>query len=298
MKGQALQVQGTGHGDFVQTPDGHWWVVFLAYRNFGGSYHHLGRETYLAPVEWKEGEWPVVNGGEPVDTIINSQFTIHNSKLANANYDLTKHHLPFEATPSAPVQRSYTFDQPLTGPEWIHIQNPIAENYRYEKGRLLLKGHGTLTQNDQPTFIGQRQCSERLVAETDIDLTTLKADGTAPLRGGLTVYQIHDGHFDFYTDGREVHVACKLKTIDARVDAPGRTATLRQGAKVLRLRVTSDGNLYRFAYAVDGGDFVELAAQSCTLVSTEVAGGFTGVTIGLFSEGGTVGFMGYSHREG
>lgn len=57
--GQTLQIQGTGHGDFVQAADGSWWMVFLAYRNYGGSYHHLGRETYLAPVEWKKrsGLW-------------------------------------------------------------------------------------------------------------------------------------------------------------------------------------------------------------------------------------------------
>ncbi|WP_462375405.1 hypothetical protein [Segatella buccae] len=45
----------------MQAADASWWLVFLAYRNFGGAYHHLGRETFLAPVEWKVGEWPVVN---------------------------------------------------------------------------------------------------------------------------------------------------------------------------------------------------------------------------------------------
>ena len=44
----------------MQAADASWWLVFLAYRNFGGAYHHLGRETFLAPVEWKVGEWPVV----------------------------------------------------------------------------------------------------------------------------------------------------------------------------------------------------------------------------------------------
>ena len=56
MKGQGSQIQGTGHGDFVQATDGSWWVVFLAYRNYGGSYHHIGRETFIAPVEWKKGQ--------------------------------------------------------------------------------------------------------------------------------------------------------------------------------------------------------------------------------------------------
>lgn len=49
-KGQYKQIQGTGHGDLVRASDGSWWITFLAYRNFGGAYHHLGRETYLAPV--------------------------------------------------------------------------------------------------------------------------------------------------------------------------------------------------------------------------------------------------------
>ena len=54
----------------MQAADGSWWIVFLAYRNFGGSYHHLGRETFLAPVVWEKGKWPVVNGGQPVDTLM------------------------------------------------------------------------------------------------------------------------------------------------------------------------------------------------------------------------------------
>lgn len=69
MKGQGMQIQGTGHGDLLQDQNGQWWMVFLAYRNFGGSYHHLGRETYLAPVTWKN-EWPIVNDGNPIDTLM------------------------------------------------------------------------------------------------------------------------------------------------------------------------------------------------------------------------------------
>jgi alpha-N-arabinofuranosidase len=32
-----MQIQGTGHGDFVQAADGAGGWVFLAYRHFGGS---------------------------------------------------------------------------------------------------------------------------------------------------------------------------------------------------------------------------------------------------------------------
>lgn len=41
---------GAGHADLVQTPDGKWYGVFLAWRT--GSF--LGRETFICPVEFRE----------------------------------------------------------------------------------------------------------------------------------------------------------------------------------------------------------------------------------------------------
>ena len=42
-------------------------MVFLGIRPQGGYYwHHLGRETFLAPVRWDAQGWPVVNEGKPI----------------------------------------------------------------------------------------------------------------------------------------------------------------------------------------------------------------------------------------
>ena len=95
-----------------------------------------------------------------------------------------------------------------------------------------------------------------------------------------------------------MRAACRLKTLDVDVSGPEGGIAVPKGTLKLTLRVTSDGHLYRFLYAFDHGHFTELAAQSCTLVSTEVAGGFTGVTVGMFAEGGKAGFTGYKHSEG
>jgi beta-xylosidase len=63
------EVQQTGHLDMVEGPDGRWWAVFLGVRPVKGGdkslLSQLGRETFLAPLTWKDG-WPIVNDGQPI----------------------------------------------------------------------------------------------------------------------------------------------------------------------------------------------------------------------------------------
>ncbi|WP_312038445.1 glycoside hydrolase family 43 protein [Streptomyces galbus] len=65
-RGTDHPVQNTGHADLVQGPDGSWWMVLLGVRPGGGTpgWHVLGRETFLAPVDWVDG-WPVVGEVAP-----------------------------------------------------------------------------------------------------------------------------------------------------------------------------------------------------------------------------------------
>ncbi|CAL5874208.1 uncharacterized protein PFLUO_LOCUS8496 [Penicillium psychrofluorescens] len=63
------EVQNTGHADLVEDAHGRWWAVLLGVRRIQieGMWEEsvLGRETFLAPVEWKD-DWPVVNGGQEI----------------------------------------------------------------------------------------------------------------------------------------------------------------------------------------------------------------------------------------
>ncbi|MBR1918098.1 MAG: Cof-type HAD-IIB family hydrolase [Spirochaetales bacterium] len=52
-------IQCTGHADLLKRPDGSWIAVFLAVRKPKIRNYHLGRESFLAPVTWKDG-WPVI----------------------------------------------------------------------------------------------------------------------------------------------------------------------------------------------------------------------------------------------
>ena len=275
MAGQTMQIQGTGHGDFVEAADGSWWTVFLAYRNFGGSYHHIGRETCLAPMEWKQGEWPVINGGHPIDTLM--QVRTLAPQQQQARYIRT------------------VFDGQPLGPEWVYLQNPITGNYRQRDGRLFLTAHGTLTENRQPTFVGRRQESAVMTAETEIDTDQLDFGTEA----GLTVYQINTGHLDLalvkYQTG-SVAVVAKAQVMSLHHEDMGEDAGQLRGK--VRLRIESDGSQYRFSYCAENGVWKTVTANDCPIVSTEAVGGFTGVVLGMYAEGdGSAAFNYFEYYE-
>jgi xylan 1,4-beta-xylosidase len=55
-------VQNTGHADLVRAPGGGWAAVYLGARPRGWTpgFHVLGRETFLAGIDWVDG-WPVLD---------------------------------------------------------------------------------------------------------------------------------------------------------------------------------------------------------------------------------------------
>ena len=277
---QSSQVQGTGHGDFVQGADGSWWVVFLAYRNYGGSYHHLGRETFLAPMEWAENEWPVVNGNGTIDTLVNCK-TLPKTYYLNTT-------------------TRTDFKNAKLGPEWVYIQTPIKENYEFTNGGLRLHGSmNGLSGTKQPTFIGRRQEANDFTAETEV---TVVHDKSEPkFEGGLTVYQINGGHFDYYVQrsegkykvvlGYEVSGLPYTKAYISNVETNGRLFSLK-------LRIRGEGDNYIFEYSKDGKTYTETGRLGCKVLSTEVVGGFTGVTLGMYAYGnGFAEFKYFDYKE-
>ncbi len=252
MKGQTSTIQGTGHGDLVETPDGKWWLTFLAFRFYNGSYHHLGRETFLAPVEWTADGWPVVNGGEPIQV---------NERANSACRD--------------------DFDRPL-GPEWVYLQNPDSTRYQIVGGHLRLTGSASdLKTNQQPTFIGRRQENAVFTFETRIGHSELLSGTEA----GLCVYQMHEGYVQAClsksTDSNYMKLRLNLKNVNVLL-AKENVGTTRE----VWLRVSSDGKNYHFTFSTDGQQYKTLGEVDCSLMSTETVGGFTGVILGLYAYSG------------
>lgn len=262
---QGSNIQGTGHADLFQAADGSWWMVMLAYRRYGGDFHHLGRETFLAPVTWEKG-WPIVNGGKPLAEEMTVCMPQQPAKPENS-----KLHYTFQETP---------------GPEWMHIQVPAPENYQFGKTGLLLQGNGESLGwgSEHPTALLRRQESAQASMSS---LVHLNGNGEA----GLAVYQIYSGYATLglrRTDlNCEAVLHFQVRGLDKEI-----TRSLALADRSARLEIHACGDHYEFL--VNGK---ELGRLESALLSTEVAGGFTGVTVGPYCQNGSARIEYFDYEE-
>lgn len=261
--GQGSPIQGVGHADLIQAKDGSWWMVFLGFRvtQAYAYYHILGRETFLAPVSWPENGWPQVNGNGTVS--LNMEVPT-----------LPLH--PFEKKNSR-----VEFDEKNLGFEWQYLRNPIRENYsmseRIGSLRISASPH-SLNDIKSVSFVGRRQTEHDFSAEASLEFVASENNEEA----GLTLIQNNSHHYDlFLTRKGEDHIA-QLRVKVGSLSYIAAEKVLK-GNKV---RFKVKGNLYSYGFYVsdtETGAYDELGSLDTRYLSTEVAGGFTGVMIGLYS---------------
>jgi xylan 1,4-beta-xylosidase len=260
--------QALGHGDLVETPDG-WWAVFLGFRPQGGQFHHLGRETFLAPVTWTNG-WPLINGGKPIP-----------ATLAVPN--LKPH--PWAAEPMRDE-----FNTTILSPRWCFVRNPVEQNYSLTERPGWLRLHGTavtLNDEDTPTFVGRRQTYLNCRAAAKLDFQPQQTNEEA----GLTLRGNEKNHCDIIVTlvdgGRQVGLR---KILDAQLSEPVSYRQIPPGKVVLSVKASPLS--YEFFYQAAGGHETSLGTARTRDLSTETLTAqqgahfnFTGLVIGLYATG-------------
>ncbi|MFI8929492.1 glycoside hydrolase family 43 protein [Streptomyces sp. NPDC053474] len=273
-RGVEHPVQSTGHADLVQGPDDSWWLAFLGTRPGGGTpgWHVLGRETFLAPVEWTNG-WPVV--GEVVT-------------------DLSGIPWPLDEPVAEPVRDD--FDGTALRPHWISLRDRPEElvTTRDRPGWLTLRARGASLDADDVVFVGRRQQHLSCFASALIDAT----EG----EGGLAVRLDEHHHYGIEAVDGEVRVVARigpLRTVVASRPVSAGTFELTVRIAEQRPRGPRGGpDTVSFGVAEPGGAATDLATLDGRYLSTEVAGGFTGRVIGMYATVGTVRFAWFDYVSG
>jgi beta-xylosidase len=149
----------------------------LAVRPQANGIFPLGRETFLAPVKWKDG-WPEVNSGEPIG------LTVQASLPSTAPVPDWKDDFDGEHLLRGP-ELIVTGDALASG--WYHLRTPVGHEYSLHErdSHLTLLGGGyTIRDAECPSIILRKQTALNGLWSTVIDFDPQ----TAYEEAGTVVY--------------------------------------------------------------------------------------------------------------
>lgn len=261
---RAHPVTNAGHADLVEGPDGRWWATFLASRNYNKSHYNTGRETFLLPVEWKDG-WPIIlEPGLEIPYVAPGPTFMDTAGI------------------QSPSTGNFTwrdeFDQTELNNAWMFVRVPKQAwaDLGSHPGQLAIKplAEGLETLRN-PAFLARRQQHTSFEASTALRLPV--EVGT---EAGIAAFQ-NESHWYFLgvrrtRRGEEELFLERSSDLGRQIVA---TAVLPQ-SPLLQLKITGQSSDYSFSYDTGSGWRWLKQNEDGTVLSTEVAGGFVGVVLG------------------
>ena len=263
---RADAIGNAGHADLVEATDGTWLAVFLAIRMYGRVHYNTGRETFLLPVEWKDG-WPTILAhGQRIPQVVDGPSFMER--------DATQ----------APLSGNFTwrddFDKPQLDTTWLFARVPKTQwaDMRSHAGKLAIAPGEGLDTLRNPTFLARRQ--QHLAFEAS---TAMSVPADATTEAGLAAFQNENYWFALGVQrvGDGVVLTLRKRMKDATQTLA--TATLPAKTKDLKLKVQANGGDYAFAYDAGRGWTWLKQDVDGTVLSTDVAGGFIGATVGPYA---------------
>jgi xylan 1,4-beta-xylosidase len=260
-------VTSTGHAQFVEGPDGKTYAIFLAVRPYRDNYYNTGRETFIAPVEWKDG-WPIV---DPDHNEVQYFYKTGYKEIKQKN-----------ARPqSGNFAYSLSFDKELD-PALLFLRTVDSSSFSLSKanGLTLSLKPETCMDLGNPSFIGKRQQHLFCTAETALEFTAKSQAEKA----GLIIFQ-DEKHFYYLckslVDGKAVVQLFKSSTESKTMDLLTQASVM---SDKVQLRIDAEGELYSFRYAVKPNEWILLKDKvDGTFLSTQVADSFIGCLFGMYA---------------
>lgn len=271
-------VTSVGHADYVVDDDGAWWAVFLGVRPYEGDYYNTGRETFLLPVQWKDG-WPVIlERGLPVAK------------------RLPKPALPAADSPALPTTGTFRVEEDFSGPvpgfHWMTPRVPAEDWYRLDGALHLTPRPVGLGEVAQPSFLARRQQHLKASAEVTVQFSPQNPGDEA----GLAAFQSETHWFALGVTRDETGaVTLRLRQRSGEtepvtgVTLSGQIGTIADtsGTQNVRLKFEADNDTYTAWWAAPEGEWQRIGPDlDGKILSTQRAGGFVGTVFGVYAESG------------
>jgi len=269
----------------VQTQNDDWYAVFLGCQPYQANFFNTGRETFLLPVTWTADGWPVIL---PPQTPV--PLTVK------------KPNLPADKPAAVPTTGnvSYTenFDPDTLAPRWTGVRVPTSKWYatsKTAKALFLEPRADRLSAQGNPSFLVVRQqnndfsCAVTLTAQPRI--TNCVA--------GLAAFQNESHYYAIKVkieSGHPTEISLEQPAAGARgfggrrggSAAPPRVLVsekLPDNLAAIRLEIEGAGPGTKCFYQAGAGARTQLGQDlQSSFLSTDTAGGFQGVMLGMFAE--------------
>lgn len=267
-KDRKEKVDWAGHADLVETPDGQYYGVFLAIRPNEKNRVNKGRETFILPVDWS-GKYPVFqNGLVPMKSKLKLPAGVQNQNGQNG-------FLP---------NGNFTYNDKLTDKNldfrWIAMRGPRESFITVTKNGVKVNPFASNIKALAPvSALFHRLQHESFETSVTLDFKPKSEKELA----GITCYQSETFHYVFGITKKDKDFYIVLERTEkgqSKLIASEKISL----SKPVKLQVVADKDEHSFNYSLDGRNYKNLGGPvSGDILSTDVAGGFTGSLIGLYS---------------
>jgi len=257
-------IQGVGHADLVEALDGSWFAVCLGFRPHGyPPCYHLGRETFLCPVSWHADGFPIL--GE-------------HGRLPERGTT------PLDAWPLADAPPRDDFDTPRLAVVFEQLRNPVPGRVTLLERPGFLRlwgGPENLDDTAAPAWVGQRQRQFSADATVCLEFDPAVESDEA----GLTVRMNERHHYEVFVTRRDGATSVVVRRRIGSLRAEVARRSVPPGTPRLILRISAVRDTYTMLWGSSEDRLEALAEGETRYLSTEVAGGFTGVYFAVYATG-------------
>ncbi|QBA23465.1 glycoside hydrolase family 43 protein [Chryseobacterium indologenes] len=262
------KVDWAGHADLVEGPDGQWYGVFLAIRPNVSNRVNKGRETFILPVDWS-GTYPVFqNGLVPMKPKLKMPQGVQNQTGQSGFFP----------------NGNFTYNDKLTDKNldfrWIAMRGPRESFITVTKNGVKVNPFATNIKALAPvSALFHRLQHEDFETSVTLDFKPKSEKELA----GITCYQSETFNYVFGITKKDKDFYIVLERTEkgqSKLIASEKISL----SKSIKFQATGEKDEISFNYSLDGKNFKNLGGQvSGDILSTDVAGGFTGSLIGLYS---------------
>ncbi len=265
--GESYPTYAIGHADFVDTPNGEWWMVALGKRVRNG-YAYLARETFLIPIKLERRKGVTAEDLDDYQTIIVNEgvgIVPNTAKRPNLPWTPVKELAPRDEFDGEDLALRWNF-RSVPKTQWHSLGNGVL--------KVNLRGEKASDKWSNPSIIAQRVRDFAFEATLKMEFSAAGGNEQA----GLTLYRSDMNHIIFTIKGENIVVERRLESESKELYS----APYKDKSVILRLK--SDGKDVTFYYGDSEKKLTKINATApLSIISDLQPTYYNGTMVGVYA---------------